>query len=108
MHAWGVAALAAGDLDRAAQWATSTYEQESKICPAAWQAQEILLAVALARDDSAQAQIHVERLLAAAKPLNNRRAQAIAHLGLARALLLEGDDERAESITHEALTRLMD
>src|SRR5689334_6442786 len=108
MHALGVAALAAGDLDRAAQWATSTYEQESEICPAAWQAQEILLAVALARDDSAQAKIHVERLLAAAKPLNNRRAQAIAHLGLARALLLEGDDERAESVTHDALKVLMD
>jgi DNA-binding NarL/FixJ family response regulator len=40
--------------------------------------------------------------------LNNRRAQAIAHLGLARALLLEGDDERAESITHDALKVLMD
>jgi len=108
MHALGVAALAAGDLDRAAQWATSTYEQESEICSAAWQAQEILVAVALARGDSAQAKIHVERLLAAAKPLNNRRAQAIAHLGLARALLLEGDDERAESITHDALKVLMD
>ena len=108
MLALGVAALAAGDLDRAAQWATSTYEQESEICSAAWQAQEILVAVALARGDSAQAKIHVERLLAAAKPLNNRRAQAIAHLGLARALLLEGDDERAESITHDALKVLMD
>ena len=108
MHALGVAALAAGDLDRAAQWATNTYEQEPEICSAAWQAQEILVAVALARDDSAQAKIHVERLLAAAKPLNNRRAQAVAHLGLARALLLEGDDERAESITHDALKVLMD
>jgi predicted ATPase/DNA-binding CsgD family transcriptional regulator len=108
MLALGVAALAAGDLDRAAQWATSLHELEREIRPAAWQAQEILLAVALARDDSAQAKIHVERLLAAAKPLNNRRAQAIAHLGLARALLLEGDDERAESITHDALKVLMD
>jgi DNA-binding CsgD family transcriptional regulator len=108
MHALGVAALAAGDLDRAAQWATSLYEQESEICAAAWQAQEILLTVALARNDSAQAKIHVERLLAAAKPLNNRRAQAIAHLGLARALLLEGDDQRAGSVTHGALKVLMD
>jgi len=106
--ALGVAALAAGDLDRAAQWATSLHELEREVRPAAWQAQEILVAVALARDDSAQAKIHVERLLAAAKPLNNRRAQAIAHLGLARALLLEGDDERAESITHDALKVLMD
>jgi DNA-binding NarL/FixJ family response regulator len=106
MHALGVAALAAGDLDRAAQWATSLYEQESEVCAAAWRAQEILLTVALARGDSAQAKIHLERLLAAAKPLNNRRAQAIADLGLARALLLEGDDKRAESVTHDALKAL--
>jgi DNA-binding NarL/FixJ family response regulator len=64
--------------------------------------------VALARGDSAQAKTHVGRLLAAAKPLNNRRAQALAHLGLARALLLEGDDEQAESATHDALKVLMD
>ena len=32
MHALGVAALAAGDLDRAAQWATSLYEHQSGIC----------------------------------------------------------------------------
>ena len=108
MHALGVAALAVGDLDRAEQCATSVYEQESEVCAAAWRAQEVLLTVALARDDSAQAKIHVERLLAAAEPLNNRRAQAIAHLGLARALLLEGDDERAESVTHDALKVLMD
>jgi predicted ATPase/DNA-binding CsgD family transcriptional regulator len=108
MHALGVAALASGDLDRAEQWAASNYEQESEICYAAWQAQEILVAVALARDDSAQAKIHVEKLLAAAKSLNNRRAQAIAHLGLARALLLDGDDERAESVTHDALKVLME
>ena len=44
--------------------------------------------MALAREDSAQAKIHVERLLAAAGPLQNRRAEAIARLGLARALLL--------------------
>jgi DNA-binding NarL/FixJ family response regulator len=108
MHALGVAALAAGDLDRAAQWATSLYERESEVRYLAWHAQEILVAVALARDDSAQAKIHVERLLAAAEPLRNRRAQAVAHLGLARALLLEGDDERAESVTHDALKVLMD
>jgi DNA-binding NarL/FixJ family response regulator len=108
MHALGVAALAVGDLDQAEQLATSVYEQESEVCAAAWRAQEVLLTVALARDDSAQAKIHVERLLAAAKPLNNRRAQAIAHLGLARALLLEGDDERAESVAHDALKVLMD
>ena len=108
MHALGAAALAAGDLDRAAQWATTLYEQESEVCYLAWHAQEILVAVALARDDSAQAKIHVERLLAAAEPLRNRRAQAVAHLGLARAVLLEGDDHRAESVTHDALKVLMD
>jgi predicted ATPase/DNA-binding CsgD family transcriptional regulator len=108
MHALGVAALAAGDLDRAQQWATSLYEHEPEVRPGAWQAQEILVTVALARDDSARAKIHVERLLAAAGPLNNRRARAIAHLGLARALLLEGDDKRAGSLTHDTLKVLMD
>ena len=66
MHALGVAALAAGDLDRAAQWATSLYERESEVRYLAWHAQEILLAVALARGDSAQAKLGVKRLLAAA------------------------------------------
>jgi predicted ATPase/DNA-binding CsgD family transcriptional regulator len=108
MHALGVAALAAGDLDRAAQWATSLYEHESEVRYLAWHAQEILLAVALGRDDSTQAKIHVERLLAAAGPLRNRRAQALAQLGLARAVLLEGDDRQAESVTHDALKVLMD
>ena len=32
----------------------------------------------------------------------------MGHLGLARALLLEGDDQRAESVTHDALKVLMD
>jgi predicted ATPase/DNA-binding CsgD family transcriptional regulator len=108
MHALGAAALAAGDLDRAAQWATSLSEQESEVRYLAWHAQEILVAVALARGASAQAKIHVQRLLAAAEPLKNRRAGAMAHLGLARALLLEGDDERAEAVTHDALKVLMD
>jgi predicted ATPase/DNA-binding CsgD family transcriptional regulator len=107
MHALGVAALAAGDLDRAEQWARRLYEQESEVCYLGWHAQEILVAVALARDDRVQAKVHVERLLAAAEPLRNRRARAVGHLGLARALLLEGDDERAESVTHDALKVLM-
>ena len=108
MHALGVAALAESDLDQAAQWATSLYEQESEVRYLAWHAQEILVAVALARGDSARAKIGVERLLAAAEPLRNRRAQAIAHLGLARALLLDGDDQRAETIAHDALKVLAD
>jgi predicted ATPase/DNA-binding CsgD family transcriptional regulator len=108
MHALGVAALAAGDLDQAAQWATSLYEQESEVRYLAWHAQEILVAVALARGDGAQAKLGVERLLAAAEPLRNRRAQAIAHLGFARALLLDGDDQRAESVAHDALKVLAD
>jgi predicted ATPase/DNA-binding CsgD family transcriptional regulator len=103
MHALSVAALAAGDLDRAAQWAASLYEQEAEVRYLAWHAQEILVAVALARDDSAQARLHVKRLLAVAEPLRNQRAQAVAQLGLARALLLDGDDQRAESVAHEAL-----
>ncbi len=108
MHALAVAALAAGDLDRAEQWATSLYEHESEVCYLAWHAQEILVAVALARGDGAAAKIGVDRLLAAAEPLRNRRARAVGHRGLARALLLEGDDKRAESVTHDALKVLMD
>jgi predicted ATPase/DNA-binding CsgD family transcriptional regulator len=107
-HALGVAALAAGDLDRAEQWATSLYEQESEVCYLAWHAQEILVTVALARNDHVQARAGVERLLAAAAPLRNRRARAAGHLGLARVLLIEGDDERAESVAHDALKVLAD
>jgi predicted ATPase/DNA-binding NarL/FixJ family response regulator len=108
MHALAAAALAAGDLDRAAQRAASLFEQESEVRYLAWHAQEILVAVALARDDSALAKVHVERLLTAAEPLLNRRAQAVAHLGLARAVLLEGADRRAESLAHGALKVLAD
>ena len=68
MHALGAAALAAGDLDRAERWAMTLFEHESEVCYLGWHAQEILVAVALARNDSAQAKIHVERLLAAAEP----------------------------------------
>lgn len=108
MHALGAAALASGDLSRAEQWATTLFENESEVCYLGWHAQEILVAVALARNDSAQAKIHIEMLLAAAEPLRNRRAQAIARLGLARALLLDGADERAESVTHDALKVFVD
>src|SRR5260370_35444098 len=74
MHALGAAAPAAGDLDRAEKWARSLYEQESEVCYLGWHAQEILVAVALARDDRVQAKIGVERLLAAAAPLRHLRA----------------------------------
>jgi predicted ATPase/DNA-binding CsgD family transcriptional regulator len=107
-HALGVAALAAGDLDRAEQWARSLFEQESEVRYLGWHAQEILVAVALARNDSVQAKIGVERLLAASGPLRNRRAEAVGRLGLARALLIEGDDERTQSVTHDTLKVFMD
>ena len=107
MHALGVAALAAGDLIGRTV-GCRLYEGESEVCFLAWHAQEILVSVALARDDSAQARVHVELLLAAARPLRNRRAQAIARLGLARALLLEGEDQRAESLAQDTLKVLMD
>lgn len=108
VHALGVAALAAGDLDRARGWASTLYEQESEVCYLAWHAQEILLTVALARGDGAEAKGHAEKLLAAAEPLRNRRARAIAQLGLARAALVESDDQQAEAVTHDALRVLMD
>jgi predicted ATPase/DNA-binding CsgD family transcriptional regulator len=107
-HALGVAALAAGDLGQAELWATSLYEQEAEVRYLGWHAQEILVAVALARDDAGQAKIHVEQLLAVAEPLRNRRARALGHLGLARVLVLEGDDEQAESVAHSALKVLME
>jgi DNA-binding CsgD family transcriptional regulator len=108
MHALGVAALGAGDLGRAAHWAERLCEHQPEICSSIWQAQTILVAVALARDDSTQARIHIGTLLAAARPLKNRWAQAIANLGLARAALLDGDDRQAESIAHDALKVLTD
>ena len=108
MHALGVAALAAGDLDRAEQWAATLSEQEPQVGYTAWHAQELMLAVALARDDAVLARVHAGRLLAAAEPFRNRRIQAVAHLGLARAALLEGDDEQAESVAQDALKVLTD
>jgi predicted ATPase/DNA-binding NarL/FixJ family response regulator len=108
MHALGVAALAVGDLDRAEQWAASLYEQEPQVGYTAWHTQELMVAVALARNDSVLARVHIGKLLAAAEPLGNRRARAVAHLGLARAVLLEGDDEQAESVAQDALKVLMD
>ena len=107
MHALGLAALARGDLDEARYWGSSLYDQDSEVSYLAWHAQEILLAVALGRDDSVRAKKHVDSLLAAAEPLRNMRAKALAHLGLARAVLLEGEDDRAESVAHDALKVLV-
>jgi DNA-binding CsgD family transcriptional regulator len=106
MHALGFAALAAGDLDDARYWASSLYEQEPDVLYLAWHAQEILAAEALARDDSTRAKIHLDLLTAIAERLGNRRAWAIAHLGLARASLLDGDDQRADRLAHDAINAL--
>lgn len=108
MHALGVAALAAGDLDEAERCASALYAEDSEVRYLAWHAQETLLAVALARGETAQARAHAEELLAAVEPLRNQRARAVAQLGLARATLLEADDKRAESLAHEALKVFMD
>jgi predicted ATPase/DNA-binding CsgD family transcriptional regulator len=107
MNALGVAALAAGDLDDARHWASSLYEQEPDVLYLAWHAQETLAAEALARDDSAQARTHLDVLETIAERLGNRRAWAIAHLGLARASLLDGDDQRAEWLAHDAINALV-
>jgi predicted ATPase/DNA-binding CsgD family transcriptional regulator len=106
MHALGVAALAAGDLDDARHWASILYEQEPDVLYLAWHAQEILAAAALAGDDSMQAKAHLDVLQAIAERLGNRRAWAIAHLGLARASLLDGDDQQAEWLAHNAINAL--
>ena len=106
MHALGVAALAAGDLDETRYWASSLYEQEPDVLYLAWHAQEILAAEALARDDSTQAKTHLDLLATIAGRLGNQRAVAIAHLGSSRACLLEGNDQRAERLAHEAMNTL--
>jgi predicted ATPase/DNA-binding CsgD family transcriptional regulator len=107
VHALGIAALAEGDLDEAQRWGTTLYDSEPEVSYLAWHAQNILVAVALARRDSTLARMHVDALLAAAEPLRNQRAKAIGHLGLSCALLLEGD-QRAESVAHEALKVLIE
>jgi predicted ATPase/DNA-binding CsgD family transcriptional regulator len=108
VHALAAAALAADDLDGAQQWASSLYSEEPDVCYLAWHAQEILTTVALDRGDTAQAKLHVQIFLAAAERQKNPRAGALAHLALARTLLLEGEDERAESVAHEALKTLFE
>jgi predicted ATPase/DNA-binding CsgD family transcriptional regulator len=108
VHALAAAALAADDLDGALQWASNLYDEEPDVCYLAWHAQEILTAVALDREDTAQAKLHVEIFLAAAERQQNPRAEGLAHLALARTLLLEGEDEPAESVAHEALKTLFE
>jgi DNA-binding CsgD family transcriptional regulator len=98
----------AGDPDQARDGAATLIEREPEVPYLVWHAQDILVRVALARGDSAPAQIHVDALLAAAESLSNQRANAVGHLGLARALLLEGDVKQAESIAHDALKVLVD
>jgi predicted ATPase/DNA-binding CsgD family transcriptional regulator len=106
MHALGVAALAADDLDGARQWATTLYSEEPEVCYLAWHAQEILTIIALDQGDYAQAKIHVEIHLATARRQQNLRAEGLAKLALARTLILQGEDTRAESISHQALKTL--
>ena len=109
MHALAVAALAGDDLGTARHWASLVYEQESETMGyLAWHAQEVLMGAALADGDGAAARAHSEYIAVIAGRLGNRRALAIARAGLARALLLDGDDEEAEALAHDALEQFAD
>ena len=96
------------DLEQALHGATTLIEREPEVPYLVWHAQDILVHAAIARDESAPAQIDVDALLNAAESLRNQRAIAVRYLGLARALLLEGDVQQAESIGHDALKALVD
>jgi len=108
LHALAASALADDDLDGARKLALSLYDDEPDVCYLAWHAQEILTTVAFDREDTAQAKVHLEIFLAAAERQQNRRAVALAHVAVARTLLLAGEDERAESVAHNALETLFE
>jgi DNA-binding CsgD family transcriptional regulator len=88
--------------------ATTLIEREPEVPDLVWHAQDILVHAAIAREESARVEIDVDALLAAAESLRNQRANAVGYLGLARALLFEGDVQQAESIAHDALKALVD
>ncbi|HEY7049728.1 MAG TPA: LuxR C-terminal-related transcriptional regulator [Jatrophihabitantaceae bacterium] len=107
MHALAVAALAADDAPVARCWASRLYEHEAQGAGyLAWHAQEVLMRAALADGRSAAAREHADVLIDVARKLNNHRAIAIAHTGLARASLLDGDHARAELLARDALGEL--
>ena len=107
MHALAVAALAVDNLPMAKSWATRLSESEAQgVGYLEWRAQEVLMRVALAEGDTAAARSHGESLIRVAHQLSNRRVLAIAHTGLARAMLLDGDHPRAELLARDALGEL--
>jgi DNA-binding CsgD family transcriptional regulator len=97
-----------GDLKRTHHGAATLIEHEPEVPYLVWQAPEIIVHATIARDETAPSQIDLDVLLAAAESLRNQRASAVEYLGLARALLLEGDVRQAESIAHDALKALVD
>ncbi|HEY3629635.1 MAG TPA: LuxR C-terminal-related transcriptional regulator [Jatrophihabitantaceae bacterium] len=104
IHALAVAALAVDDLPTARSWATRLSENEAQgVGYLEWRAQEVLMRVALARGDASAARSHGDSLIRLADRLSNRRVLAIAHTGLARAMLLDGDHPRAELLARDAL-----
>lgn len=107
MHALAVAALAADDVPVARCWASRLYEHEAQGAGyLAWHAQEVLMRAALADGDADRARAHADLLIGVARKLSNQRAIAIAHTGLARASLLEGDHARAELLARDAVGEL--
>ncbi|MGW0660550.1 helix-turn-helix transcriptional regulator [Streptodolium elevatio] len=74
----------------------------------AWHAQELRMLAALAEGDAAAAVEQAGHLSCVAERLGNRRAQAVADRGLARAALLRGDLADAESYAHAALAAGVD
>lgn len=102
--ALAAAELALGDTTTAHDIAASLYRRECEGAGyLAWHAQELRMLAALAEGDAEGAVEQAGQLSRVAERLGNRRAQAVADRGLARAALLRGDLAEAESRCHAAL-----
>ncbi|MGW1991472.1 helix-turn-helix transcriptional regulator [Embleya sp. NPDC001921] len=103
------AELAAGDLDAARASAERVYADEREGSGfLAWQAQSILMLVALASADAAGAREHAARVARIADRLGNRYAAMVGTLGTARAALVELDPGSAEITALDALATSTD
>lgn len=97
LAAHGTACLHLGDLAAARASASRLHDQErTGSASLAWQAQDILMHVALEAGDIDAARRHVQEILRIADALDNGRARARARAGLARAHLAAADPGSAE------------
>ncbi|WP_436772866.1 helix-turn-helix transcriptional regulator [Yinghuangia sp. YIM S09857] len=107
--ALAAAELALGNPDTAHDVAAALFRREREGAGyLAWHAQELRMLAALAEGDAAAAAEHAGLVSGLAERLGNRRAQAVAERGLARAALLRGDLAGAEAYAHTALTAGVD